>query len=235
MQQQKGRDRLGASIHPSGRLGCAGLQADEATEDAHQRGILVLAGAAQGGGPLAFIMQLTQQKMKEAGKPQLDLGRIEKIWKNGRMKTAEAEDCSKQSAGARKSGEGAQFPLHTTQPVYNPHTITAKKHRFSKQPQNKTSHPLSSKPLFKRKNTKKIQEIFSPQLPKIPIPKDLQGTYRPCPAPSKAPGRLAPPAPPCRVRSAEAGAPGAARRRPSAAPRRAWARRRRRTAPGLAA
>jgi hypothetical protein len=43
------------------------------------------------------------------------------------MKTAEGEDCSKQSAGARKSGEGAQFPFHTTQPVYNPHTITAKK------------------------------------------------------------------------------------------------------------
>ena len=125
MQQQKGRDRLRASIHPSGRLGGPGVQADQSTEDAHQRGILVLAGAdAQGGGPLAFIMQLTQQKMKEAGKT--SVGSWENR-KNGRRKTAEGEDCSKQSAGARKSGEGAQFPLHTTQPVYYPHTITAKK------------------------------------------------------------------------------------------------------------
>jgi len=80
MQQQKGRDRLRASIHPSGRLRGPGVQADQSTKDAHQRGILMLAGAdAQGGGPLAFIMQLTQQKMKEAGKPQLDLGRIGKM------------------------------------------------------------------------------------------------------------------------------------------------------------
>ena len=81
MQQQKGRG-LRCSIDPSLRLGTPGVQPDQAAEDAHQRGILMLAGAdAQGRRPLAFIMQLTQQKMQEAGKPQLDLGR-EKHGKN---------------------------------------------------------------------------------------------------------------------------------------------------------
>ena len=94
------------------------------------------------------------------------------------MKTAGGEDCSKQSAGARKSGEGAQFPLHTTQPVYNLHTITAKKHRFSKQPQKKHLTPYLPNHSLKEKTPRKSKKSF-PQLPKIPkIPIHPQGSPR---------------------------------------------------------